>query len=489
MHCISQTRHAPKLPVVDYVTVNLNQPAQAKSLSGFLGGLQNPKYPNREDVRKLQPKLMRTSFTERYDESYKLAGRVHLIVSDLWKQKDNDNSGQIDMYNPRPYLDPTYTDYLAKMFDWGYNNGNIRPGIVWECWNEPENEYSKWQLSDFFETYKVTYQALLDSKIGSTAQIAGPSFAWFSEEKMTAFFDYCLENNLEVNVITWHEIWYPAESKPLSKLQDHVAFVREHFMENPKYASLNMQSIEINEIIWPADKNRPSEIAGYLQNLEDAGVDYACKTCFYHTTNTDEQGNMADGIGVPPCELGSCDDASFNDLFTIGYDSEHYVNLSNECNPLPGNENKPKSAWWVYRLYADGVPFRVKSSNTEPASHVIASSKIQPYPDTVATNTAQVLVGYSNQWPLDYAPVTGTYSVRINNLATLNPQATEFTVKICEIPFNGANSYNKAEDNTPLLQPVLVSTAYYLADSKNGITVNFTATTDALYQITISAVE
>jgi hypothetical protein len=482
-----QYRTTSTAKIIDSVTVNLNEPVKAKSLSGFLGGLDNPYYPDRNAIRVLQPKLMRTSHPIQYPEAYKLAGRVHFIISDEWKQLDNDKDGQIDLFDAKPYLDRSFEEYLDNLFAWGYNSGSIRPGIVWECWNEPDNNnFSGWIVQDFYETYKLTYTKLRESKLGTTALIAGPSFGTFNEQMMKDFFDYCLVNMLEVNVVTWHEITYLDQQKPLITLQQHVKYVRDNFINNPKYAPLKMQSIEINEIVNPEDKNRPSEIAGYLRNLEDAGVDYACKSCFTHNTNIDDNGSVLNEGGVPPCELGSCSDTSFNDLFTIWYDSEHYVNHSNICNPLPGNEHKTKSAWWVYKLYADGVPYRVQSTNIEPRSNVISSSKIQPYADASPTNTAQILVGYSNEWPQNSLPDTGTYSVRVNSLATINATAKIFRVKIFRIPFNGADSYNKAEDNNELLNPVLVSSAYYLADAKNGITIDFTAKTDDLYQITIA---
>jgi len=486
--CMAQFRTSPTAIIIDSVTVDLNQPVKAKSLSGFLGGLDNPEYPDRDAIRALQPKLMRTSHPAHYPEAYSLAGRVHFIVSDEWKQLDNNKDGKIDLFDPKPYLNTTYKSYLDNLFEWGYNEGKIRPGIIWECWNEPEiSNYSGWTLQDFYETYKLTYTQLRASALPETTLIAGPSFGVFSEETMKAFFDYCLSQNppLEVNVVTWHEIWYPADSKPFTKIKAHVDYVRQNFMNNPAYAALKIQSIELNEIIWPGDKNRPAEIAGYLGNLEAAGVDYASRSCTHHTANLDDQGNVLQQGGIPPCELGSCSDTSFNDLFTIWYDSENYVNNSNTCNPLPGNEHQTKSAWWVHKLYADGVPYRVKSNNTEPRSTVIASNKIKPYPDTQPTNTAQVLVGYSNSWPQNNLPDGGIYKMRINGLSTVGA-GNLFKVKICKVPFNAADSVNGLEDNDPLLNPVLMSTAYYAADDQDGINITFSAETDALYQIAVS---
>jgi len=478
--------------LIDKVTVNLAQPVMAKSLSGFLGGLSaSTSVPDRDKVRELKPKLFRTSHRDQYQESYDIAGRVHYTTNNVWANTWDPVDGLYNIQKDKPYEEQSYIDYLEALFEWGYSNGSIKPGIVWECWNEPEppNIYSNWLYEDFYETYRVFYQTLRDSALGDTALAAGPSYASFTEQKMKNFFDYCLANNLEVNVVTWHEASNPDQDyKPFPLLKAHVEYVRDNFMNNPKYASLEIQSIEINEMIWGGDKNRPVEIAGHLRNLEDAGIDYACKTGWLHIANTNAQGSLETvECGNPDVKLYSSEDTSLDDLFTIDYDSQHYINNSNDCQPS-NNGGEVKSGWWVYKLYSDGVDYRVKSYNEQAWSTVISSCKIQPYLQTTPSVTAQVLFGYTQFYPAPYIAASGTYKMRINDVKYMVTTTDTCYVKILRIPFNAADSFNGYEDNTPLSnpEPFIASTQYDIVN--NGIDlIIHDIEPEHLYQILISA--
>jgi hypothetical protein len=466
--------------LIDNVIVNLVNSIPNKSLNGFLHGLDDPNYPARDDIRALQPKLFRTSEQVRYDEGYGLTGRVHYVTGDQWNDSSTSNT---------PYNDISYENYLNALFAWGYNDGAIRPGIVWECWNEPENmTYNSWTISDFHQTYNKFYHLLRESDLGENALAAGPSFGRFTEERMKNFFDYCLANNLEVNVVTWHEIWYPdQDSKPFALIQAHVEYVRNNFMNNPKYAPLKMQSIEINEIIWPGDKNNPAGIIGYLGNLEQVKVDYASRSCWEHIANVDSLGNVI--FPIPSCDSQSCRDTSLNDLFTIDFDSENYVNNSNECVPLVNNAHKRKSSWWVHKVYGDGAQYRVRSYNEEAWSTVIASNKIKPYPQSTPTNMAQILFGYSKKYPAPaYLPINGTYKIRVNNVNNMVTTGNTCYIRLLKIPFRAEGSWNHGEDNQELVAPIVLQASTQYTIINNGIDLEIhDIEPEHLYQILISA--
>lgn len=402
---------------IDVVTVKFNESvSNVKSLSGFLQGLTQSN-PTNTEINPLQPKLFRQWDKSLYQRCYNLAGRVHLLMSDNWAHSYGYNN------LPKDNNEGLYEAQLNNFFAWAkqpdINNPSTKPGIVWECWNEPDypkfwkpsqtiavdvmdshypvldqdginwnNDFTYWpnaRKQEFFATYKKFYQTLRNTNtggMGSSALIAGPSIGRFSKEHLKEFFDYCLTNSLEVNVVTWHELVQNA-SEPIAAIRDHVDYVRTNFKDNPAYAALNIQSIEINEMVGPPYKNNPAALASYLGYLEKAEVDYAAKACW-------EDGSCE------PDKCEACNSNTFNHLFT-SYD-------------------ETKSNWWVYKLYADGVSNRVKSYNQNNRS-VVISNKIDFNPvGTASVPYAQVLFGFVDADKNANSTGTGSYSIKLENL-------------------------------------------------------------------------
>lgn len=456
--------------LLDKITVNFAETVNNKSLVGYLHGLYNVN-PSDAAILELRPKLSRQVYTEFYQRAYNLTssgdskGRVHMVMADRWREEYT--------YDVLPNANFTvYEDYLNdNFFSWGalpdVNGTSPKPGIVWECWNEP-NAKSFWNPSDvgtgvnqwhnddiyywpeakkaqFFETYKVFYNTIKGSALGCGALVAGPSIANFDKVHLKDFFDYCLKEHLQVNVVTWHEL----DDYRITLLKENVAWVRDNFMNNSKYAALNIQSIEINEIVGPDFKDNAAGTGIYLSLLEQAKVDAASKACW-----TD--------ASTPP---NGCCDACF----------------SNTLNHIfaPSNEKRPN--WYIHKWYSDGVNSRITATNELTAnSFAIASRNIVAPLQTYA----QVLFGYTDIWgdlninpnPYFKVPDEGTFEVKLDNMSAL--------------PFiSGINcSYRvrtvlKATGQT---DAAVVSESLGTATiSNNSISLNISVVQDRLYQLTI----
>jgi len=447
--------------VVDKIIVNFSETVAAKSLSGFLFGLSTEgkdrpdalyqNYPI-DDVQNkimpLKPKLFRQNDSLRYQDSYDIAGRVHMVLSDSWYQTDT--------IRPLPGSNTTtnswavYRTLLDSWFTWGQS----KPGIVWECWNEANVIVTPWlnpantaTRIAFYDTYKEFFLKLIQyfpnrlPGANQPGKAAGPSFSYFDPDFMKEFFDYCVLNGVEVNVVTWHEFDVGNNSIPFTKLKEHVQYVRDHFMNNPKYASLKMETIEINEMVYKELRHNPAVQAAYLSNLEQAGVDYACKSCWASDYDP----------------VGSCKSSTFNNLFT--------------------RKGKKRPNWGVYKLYADGVPGRVKSINETGKSFSIAN--------TIATGTPaykQVLFGYYDYDTATELASPGMYSIRLNNVGAAN---ASYKIYMRKIP------YILNDEDAELAHPLTISIPgitnnTVTLDANGGYTLTFQAEKENVYQLTLS---
>ena len=182
--------------------------------------------------------------------------------------------------------------------------------------------------------------------------IGGPSIAApYDKEFLTQFLDYCVANSCEVNFLSWHELSDGDSTIPA--IPQHVADARSSFQNNPVYASLHLQRIDLNEVVGPIATRNPGGILAYLASVEASGADGAAKACW------------ADSLGNPECSPNSLDG-----LVTL--------------------DGKPRSGWWVYKTYADGVASRILSTSTDLRIACLASSTSE------ATSLPQLVIGYVN---------------------------------------------------------------------------------------------
>ncbi|MGB3405826.1 MAG: beta-xylosidase [Microcoleaceae cyanobacterium] len=342
------------------------------SMSGFLYGatIDNPPA---SVIQPLQPNLWRTSWFNAYPKLTGLNAQFQLLLSDTW--------GYGKGNRPWPYQDYPAWEARVRKLAQQHKDKNM----IWDVWNEPDLKDPFWNGSrqQFFETYKRAYRVLRE-ELGPTAIIGGPSITKYDKGFITAFLDFCLKNNLEVNFLSWHEL----NDNAISSITGHINDARKSYQQNQKYSPLKIQKLYVNEIIGPTAQYRPAEILGYLYYTERGKADGACKACW--TPNAGGKNN--------------CFNESLDGLVE------------------PGNAS-PRAGWWVYKAYADGFNSRVMSRSNNPQVVALASR-------SDGTKQAQVLLGYFQQ-----GNSSGKSSVilTLKNLQQLGlgqpGQALTFTIK------------------------------------------------------------
>ncbi|WP_417821941.1 GH39 family glycosyl hydrolase [Terasakiella sp.] len=146
---------------------------------------------------------------------------------------------------------------------------------IWEIWNEPDLKHF-WRFSrqEYFETWKIAHDVIRE-ELGDTALIAGPSFVKFDKEYLQDFLDFALQEKLQVDVLTWHSL-----HTRISAIPENVAYVRHHFMDNPRYTPLKIKRIHIDEFGGRGSQYSPGTTLTYLWQLENARIDAAAKACW-----------------------------------------------------------------------------------------------------------------------------------------------------------------------------------------------------------------
>lgn len=471
--------------IIDDVAVDFSNAITTKTLSGFLQGLTNyPTFPTVAVTAPLKPGLMRQWDTIKYHASNAINDgvKVHMCAGDHYQRSSHNYIA--------PALTPpsAYLDNLDLLLDWGYNNGLPRPNIVWECWNEPnfykfwtpgdvevtktenrhlslENDVSYWapkKKEEFFETYKVFYHRVYD-KLGASAKVAGPSIGTFNAQYLKEFFDYCLLNDLEVNVVTWHEIDYAFGDHlgdrtkipyiPISSIKGHVDYIRTNFMNNPAYSKLKIETIEINEIVNYRYRTNPAAGASYLDALERAGVASAAKACWEEP-------------GTPAHCCNACDSDTFNHLFVH-------------------NTHEPTAAYWLYKYYADGVAGRVSTVKANEDSAVLSSKNVPAF--AASANHPQISVGqvlfgyYSFGEENTPAPAAGVFDFTLNNISAIVGSSTTCYITIKKIANTNAESAS-----LPVTDAVYSN--YPVSIVYGTVFLQLPVEKDALYQLIISQV-
>ncbi|WP_039897109.1 beta-xylosidase [Lyngbya sp. PCC 8106] len=368
------------------VAIDFGAPLQGiHSMSGFLYGIGDNKPPN-DKLSPLQPKLWRTSTLKHYPRITGIGSQFQLLLSDTWGYG-----------KPRgwPYEDYSKWEEHVRKLAQQHKGKNM----TWDVWNEPDLKDPFWRGSrkQFFETYKRAYTAIRQ-ELGPNVMIGGPSIAKYDQGFLRDFLDYCQENNLEVNFISWHEL----NDQEITRINNHVDEVRRSFVQNSKYQSLKIQKIYLNEIVGPIAQYRPAENLGYLTYAEQSRVDGACKACW-------------EPIGGG---RNNCFNESLDGLVTP-------------------EQSAPRAVWWVYKAYADGLSSRVKSESSNPRVVALAS---QSNPK----GEAQILFGYFEQGA---SPGRATVVLTLRNLQKLDiaRSGKPLTFAVARIPDSGEKVISQLE--------------------------------------------
>jgi xylan 1,4-beta-xylosidase len=365
---------------------------------GFLHGMDETTPPD-EMIRPLRPALWRgVPRTAPYGRARNFGARYVLLLSDAWGYPPTWSKGR-----GAPYEHLRAWAQFVRTVARRYRGQDV----IFDVWNEPNNR-AFWVGSreQLFETYAVAAR-VLQEELGVDVQVVGPSLGFYDPGYVRAFLDACRSKpGCRVSGLAWHE--FPGPSPPISTIVDHLRDARRRFLERTKYASLGLQRVYIAESVNAYSQYRPGEILAYLSALERGGADGAARACFPDLRGADQ-----------------CFNRTLDGLVTPG---------TSQFRP----------AWWTYKLYADGVASRVRTTAHDSSVAALASS------ESAIPGVAQLLVGR-------FAGAADTrakasVSIMLRGLDSLQPfaAAPKITVVVQQIPDRGSR---------PLTSPKLVTQA------------------------------
>lgn len=333
------------------VRVDFATPVATTPLIGFLHGV-TPAAPADELIRPLNIQYWRSAIFESLDGTATSPAayarlrtlapqlKVQYLISDEWGYSCCRSTIRWPFESYR-----VWERFVADSV--GSRRQSGQAVASWEVWNEPTVPFF-WagSIEQFFETYARTYR-ILRKQLGPDAPIAGPGFHFYDRALLQRFLDYCLAQQLQVNILTWHE----NGRAPIPDVADHIDEVRSMFLQSAKYQPLRIREIHIDEYGGRKTTHSPGAMLGYLYYLEAAKVDAAAKSCWKDSKRRNE-----------------CFNGSLDGLVDV-------------------DSMRPRSVWWTYKLYADGAASRVLSTTSDRAIVALASSASE------ATTRAQVLMG------------------------------------------------------------------------------------------------
>jgi hypothetical protein len=326
--CAGEEEQRPPPPSDVTVRADLSSPPRNQpSMSGFLHGLGAPSPPT-ELVRPLRPRLWRSDLTRApYERVVELGASYELVLSDLWGYPASGWGGR----------GPPYAD-LGKWERFVRRTARSQRGreLLWDVWNEP-NGLGFWDgtREQFFRVYEVA-ERTLRAVLGRDVEVGGPSTVGADRAWLEGLLAHCRRHGCRVGFLSWHENLEPDDQ--IAAITGRLRRVRAALLL--RYRDVGLRTIQINEVVGPADQYRPGEILGYLHHLEAGGADAAARSCW------------PDASGSSSCSNGTLDGLL-----------------------APGA--RPRAAWWAYERYADGVAARVPSSSSDPAVASLASARLE----------------------------------------------------------------------------------------------------------------
>lgn len=357
-----------------------------RSLSGVLHGVGDNQPPD-ERISGISPALWRghPAFRNRLE---KLGARFVILMPEGYGYPPGYNG-----HGP-PFSNwPAYEDTVNKFID-AYPDR----GAIWEPWNEPDfPQFWTGTLEQYHELYARAFR-IIRAKLGPTVSVAGPSFAFETPERIRAFLDACLANDVEVNVLTLHLLQLDND---IPRVESRLKEIRQLFVRNPRYSRLKIKQVHVNEIIGESAFLRPGDNLAYLDFAERGGADGACRACWRDSSGAE-----------------SCFNNTLAGLVTPG-------------------TFLPRSVWWAYHAYSGGVSTRVYSQVLSKELAVLASTH------GMSGESPQIVVArYGN----GAAPVTP--DLEIHGLGTLVDKVHDhWKITIYRLP----NSGEAALESPPIL--------------------------------------
>jgi len=321
------------------VRVGFGELQRPAPLVGFVHGVDADQ-PGDHRIEPLQPSLWRGKLEDvPYGRAHRLGGRYTYVLSDRWGYPG-------ELFSPQPpYADfGAWRDFVERVAE------RARKGedLVFDVWNEPNHPHF-WTgtREQLYETYRIAWETL-HRILGPDVVVSGPSTSYFSPEWIGGLVKHCRARGCRVDALSWHE--FPRGSIPA--IEDRVKQARSRWADNPRFASVDVDEIHLNEVVGARDQYLPAETLGYMRYMERGGVDAAARACWAGL----------DGVS-------NCYNETLGGLL------------------VPGTF-APRSVWWTTRAYADGARSRVLTRFSDPYVVGIGSR------ESASAGTAQVLIGH-----------------------------------------------------------------------------------------------
>lgn len=323
---VSMTERLPE-PTSATVTVDFSNPdTDASDLTGILLGLDinNLLIPDASLITPLQPKYWRV----RPNSSYigKVEGYGATAVALL-------SEGFYPGTNPpgkNPPWDDNYAAWEAHCTAVAQENGT---DVIYDIWNEPDHPvfFRYWSDGDwphFLETFKKAHDAV--RAVVPDAVICGPSTsAAFPEPLLKDFMDYCVANNLQVDILATH--MFHDTDVSFDDMREDLLELRAEYIDAPAYASVGATRFFATEYANPNLVARPGSILAMLRFMEEGLVDGAIRS----TWDTLDPGS------------NTAFDGSLGGLIT-------------------SDKSSRRAIWWAMEWYADGAGERVHATSSNP---------------------------------------------------------------------------------------------------------------------------
>lgn len=302
------------------INVEVSSSENVESMVGFLHSFDLTA-KNQHLITDLSPKLLRTgdgylpkqtaTITHSNDALPAASTKKIITIGSFYGYP----SGHKKWQNPKDNL-KKLSDVVANVYR-RYGNS-----VIYDVWNEPDiSNFWGGSREDFFYIFKIIHDKIRSMPGGSEATISGPSTSKFDMEYFSAFFSFCINNNIKLDVISWHEM---KRGNAIFSVSDHIRWVKNNYISKGK---MGAKKIYINEMIGKGDQYSPIVALAYFKELEEGGADGACKACWRNSK------------GILDCNNQSLDGL------------------------LDENSN-PRSIWWLYKYYAQSTKNRLNSNSS-----------------------------------------------------------------------------------------------------------------------------
>ena len=398
------------------VTVNFEQQEPSRNLSGFLGTFSEDLIAD-QHIRPLKPALMNVGDLKQMERAQGLGLEPYVLLSSYWGYPGI--AAQFRLSPPYKDIDAWKNTIRSVVKEFG-------PKATYYVWNEPDMPifFGMWLGSSKENFYKVFRAAhdVIREELGSSARISGPTFSFLSSD-FEGFMNYAKENNLQVDVLSFHLLYQ--KDLELKQTMEQVKLLRKKYIDaGNAFESVGVKEIHINEYLRADRQNsRPGSILNFIREMEQAGVDKASRACW--------------GDPSIPCVGASC---------MLTYFVAEWVSpgtcRDGSINGLLDKNKQPRASWWAHKYYADGVAFRVQATSSSPGINVLASSK------TDQGDVAQVIVVFTEKIKKSSSIYLDLQNLNALTFISKNDSNIKYSIK--RIPYSGSGA--KAVEKLTLLE-------------------------------------